>query len=103
MTTPLKRELTWLSAGVLGGLVVMPLLVYATGKLTLGPYSRGGAWRFLADYLRSLAHLEWQALALALAPVGLVVLGRTVRLLRGARQDEDAVADAAPVRREPTL
>lgn len=101
-TTP-KRELTWLTAGLLAGVVVMPLLVYGTGKLTLGPYSRGGAGRFLADYLRSLAHLEWQALALALAPVGLVVLVRAIRLLRVTRQRADTGPAAAPVRREPTL
>ena len=67
----------------------MPLLVYATGKLTLGPYSRGGAGRFLADFLRSLARLEWQALALALAPLALVLAWRVIRALRAPRRAMD--------------
>jgi hypothetical protein len=75
--------------------------------LTLGPYSRGGAGRFLADFLRSLARMEWQALTLALAPVALVLAWRIIRALRPPRPDGGYVdADSAretPVRREPTL
>ncbi len=71
----------------------MPLAVYATGALTLGPYSRGGAWRFLGDFLRSLVRLEWQALTLALVPIVLILAWRVIRAIRGPRAD-DADEDA---------
>ena len=107
MSNGIKRELIWLGVGAFAGLVVLPLLVYATGTLTLGAYSRGGASRFLADFLRSLAGLEWQALVLAAAPIALVLGWRILRAVRAPRpHDEyvDARADRdAPVRREPTL
>jgi len=105
--TTLKRELIWLLAAVLGGIVVLPLLVYATGTVTLGPYSRGGAGRFLSDFLHGLARGEWQAVALALAPILLTLAWRIARALRAAPVDETyeapATRRAASERREPTL
>ena len=104
MSTSVKRELIWLGIALLAGLVLFPLLVYATGMLTLGPYSRGGAGRFLGDFLRSLGQLEWQAVAIAVAPPALI-LGW--RLVRGLRSGEEYVAAepsrGANERREPTL
>jgi hypothetical protein len=107
MSNGSKRELIWLGVAVFAGLVMMPLLVYATGTLTLGPCSRGGAGRFLADFLRSLAGLQWQALVLAAAPITLVLAWRVIRAVR-ARRPGDEYVDAraardASVRREPTL
>ena len=102
-----KRELIWLGVAVFAGLVVMPLIVYATGMLTLGPYSRGGAGRFLADFLRSLAGLQWQAIVLAAPPIALVLAWRVIRAVRAPRPGDEYVdaraARDAPVRREPTL
>lgn len=108
MSNGSKRELIWLGVAVFAGLVVMPLLVYATGMLTLGPYSRGGAGRFLADFLRSLAGLEWQAIVLAAPPIALVLAWRVIRAVRAPRPDDDEYVDApaardVSVRREPTL
>ena len=106
MSKGIKRELIWLGVAMFAGLVVMPLLVYATGMLTLGRYTRGGAGRFLADFLRSLAGLEWQALMLAAAPIALVLAWRIIRAVRTPRTDDYVDAPAAraePVRREPTL
>jgi hypothetical protein len=107
MSDGTKRELIWVGVAVLAGLVVMPLLVYATGMLTLGPYSRGGAGRFLADFLRSLAGLEWQAIVLAAPPIALVLAWRAIRAVRAPRPGDEYVdagaAREASVRREPTL
>lgn len=108
MSNGSKRELIWLGVAVFAGLVVTPLLVYATGMLTLGPYSRGGAGRFLADFLRSLARLEWQAIVLAAPPIALVLAWRVIRAVRAPRPDDDEYVDApaardVSVRREPTL
>jgi len=107
MSNGIKREMIWLGVAAFAGLVVLPLLVYATGLLTLGAYSRGGAGRFLADFLRSLAGREWQALVLAAAPIALVLGWRIIRAVRAPRADDGYVdagaARDAPVRREPTL
>ena len=107
MSKRVKRELIWLGVALSTGLIVLPLLVYATGRLTLGPYSRGGAGRFLADFLHSLARMEWQALSLALAPIALLVAWRIIRALRAPPTDGEyvdaRVARDASVRREPTL
>jgi hypothetical protein len=104
MNTRAKRELIWVLVGFAAGLVGMPLLVYATGRLTLGPYSHGGAARFFGDFLRSLARLEWQALALAVAPIALTLGWRIVRALRAPLEVDDTAAQrTAAVRREPTL
>jgi hypothetical protein len=103
MTTRAKRELIWVLVALAAGLVGMPLLVYGTGLWTLGPYSRGGAARFLGDFLQGVARLEWQALALALPPIALVLAWRIVRALRAPPETDADAERAAPVRREPTL
>ena len=107
MPTTLKRELIWLLAAMLGGIVVLPLLVYATGALTLGPYSRGGAGSFLGDFLHSVVRGEWQALAIAIAPILVILAWRVVRAVRAAPTDDayepPVSGRAAPERREPTL
>jgi hypothetical protein len=103
MPTSLKRDSIWLLAAAIFGLLVLPLLVYFTGTATLGPYSGGGPARFLVDFFRDLARLEWQALTLATVPLVLMFLWRLLRRLR--RRIADAHRrDAAPsTRREPTL
>jgi len=107
MPKSVKRELIWLGVALFTGLIVFPLLVYATGMLTLGPYSRGGAGRFLVDFLRSLVRLEWQALTLAATPIALILAWRVIRALRGHPSGDEyvdpEVARDASVRREPTL
>lgn len=105
MSGNLKRELIWLGVALFAALVALPLLVYATGMLTLGPYSGGGAGRFLADYLRSLVRLEWQAIALAVAPMAAILGWRLVRALRAPPPGDGYVDGGAhpSVRREPTL
>jgi hypothetical protein len=104
MTTSVRQELIWLGIALLVALVVFPLLVYATGMLTLGPYSRGGAGRFLGDFLRSLGRLEWQAVVLAVTPLAATLGWRVVRALRsGERYVAAREAGDAPERREPTL
>lgn len=107
MPKSVKRELIWLGVALLAGLVVFPLLVYGTGMLTLGPYSRGGAGHFLVDFLRSLVRLEWQALTLAAPPIALILAWRVIRALRAPSSGDEyvdpEVARGAAVRREPTL
>jgi hypothetical protein len=103
MSPRVKRELLWVLVAFAAGLIGMPLAVYTTGRWTLGPYSQGGATRFLGDFLQSVARLEWQALALAVAPVALTLGWRIVRALRAPPEDDAEARRGAAVRREPTL
>jgi len=111
MPPSLKRDSIWLLAAAIFGLLLLPLLVYYTGTATLGPYSGGGAGRFLVDFFRDLARLEWQALTLATVPLVLMFLWRLLRKLRQRVADapdyepaDGRRRDTAPgTRREPTL
>jgi hypothetical protein len=76
MRMSLKRDSTWLIVALVFGAVALPLLVYYTGVLTLGPYSQGGPASFYADFLAGLARLRWSAWALLLGPAALVLLWR---------------------------
>ncbi|HEX9772882.1 MAG TPA: hypothetical protein VGA44_05405 [Steroidobacteraceae bacterium] len=107
----MKRDSIWLLAAAIFGLLLLPLLVYYTGAATLGPYSGGGPGRFLVDFFRDLARLEWQALTLATVPLVLMCVWRLLRKFRRRAADaadyEPAAGrgrDATPgTRREPTL
>jgi hypothetical protein len=72
----LRRDLLWLLAALLFGLLVLPFLVHATGVRVLGSYAGGTAGAFLADYFASLAALRWHAWTLALGPPLLVACWR---------------------------
>lgn len=71
-----RRHLPWLLAALAFGAVVLPLLVYFTGSVTLGPYSRGGPGRFLLDFLVDLGRLRAAAWALLAGPAILVLVWR---------------------------
>jgi hypothetical protein len=72
----LRRHSRWLVAALFFGAAVLPFLVYQTGLMTLGPYSRGAAGAFYGDFLASLARLQWSAWALLLGPALCVLLWR---------------------------
>jgi hypothetical protein len=46
----LRRELQIGGCALLAGLLLLPLLIYVTGRLTLGPYGPGGLGAFLKDF-----------------------------------------------------
>lgn len=71
-----RRHLPWLVAALAFGALVLPILVYYTGTVTLGPYARGGPGDFLRDYLADLVRLRGSAWALLLGPAGLVLVWR---------------------------
>ena len=63
------------------GLVVMPCLIFAVGRGTLGPYEHGGVFALWRDFLLGLAHGSQAFWFVALAPYLLVSLLRLLRLL----------------------
>jgi hypothetical protein len=71
----LRRELRYALLGLGVGLVVLPLLIYAAGAATLGPYD-GGLQPFLRKLYGDLAHGSAAAFALVLGPY---VFGQALR------------------------
>lgn len=63
----LRRELRYFAMVAAFGLVVMPLLIYLAGVLTLGPYD-GGLWSFLGALYRAFFTFHASAWLLLLGP-----------------------------------
>ncbi len=80
------HHIRWVLAALLFGAAVLPLLVYATGVKTLGPYSGGGPASFFANFVTDLAHLRPAAWILLAAPAALVLVWR---LLAAYARDDD--------------
>ena len=70
------HHIRWLVAALLFGAAVLPLLVYATGAKTLGPYSGGGPGAFYLDFVADLARLRPAAWTLLAGPAALVLVWR---------------------------
>ena len=77
----LRRELLILGWSLGTGLIVMPILVYVVGVLTLGPYVSGSWWTLFVDLFKGLIRGWWAAWALVLGPLALVCLIRGSRFL----------------------
>lgn len=77
----LRRELNFLAGAFLVGIVLMPLLIYVAGVLTLGPYSSGGLGSFLGDFFLGLVRGWPAAWAIAIGPYAGVMLIRGARLI----------------------
>jgi hypothetical protein len=102
LATHRRRELLWF--GVVGGfgLFVLPLLIYAAGSRTLGPYEGGGLLTFLGVLYGDFVRLHPAAWALMLGPyalfMGLRLITRPLRS-RISRATE-AAGEAVPARPE---
>ena len=78
MSEPWRRDAGWLIAALVGGFFVLPPLVYATGRQTLGAYADGGLAGFLGNFYSGLGALEAAPWALAMGPTVVVALWRTL-------------------------
>ena len=76
-----RRDLFWLLAALLFGLLLLPFLVYYTGSATLGPYSGGGPWSFYRNFWADLVHLKGSAVALAFGPLAITLAWRLLVLV----------------------
>lgn len=88
----LKRHGNWLLAALFFGAAVLPFLVYYTGVLTIGPYSRGGAGAFFADFWGDVLRLRGAAWLLLLGPAILVLLWRLLAAYAWGRSPGDSPA-----------
>lgn len=61
-----RREVLTLTLALAFGVLVLPWLIWIAGALALGPYARGGAFRFIGDFYTALAqgHLAFWLIAL---------------------------------------
>jgi hypothetical protein len=78
----MKRDAAWLLIALFFGVLILPLLVYFTGTLLLGPYAKGGPGAFLAGYLADLASLRWISWTLALGPLVIAAIWRAAVKVR---------------------
>jgi hypothetical protein len=74
------RELLRALACLLIGVIVMPCLIYAVGRLALGPYAHGSVLSLWQDFLRGLARGSQAFWFIAIGPYLLLLL------LRGGRR-----------------
>jgi hypothetical protein len=77
----LRRELFIVLWALATGLIIMPVLVYVVGFLTLGPYASGGWYMLFLDLFKGLWRGWWAAWALILGPLLLVYFIRGIRLV----------------------
>jgi hypothetical protein len=77
----LRRELYLLGGSFLVGFIVLPLLIYLAGMLTLGPYASGGLGAFFADFFGGLFRGWAPAWGVALGPYALVLFVRAIRFI----------------------
>ena len=82
----LLRELLLAALCLILGLVVMPCLIFAAGRASLGAYEHGGVFALWRDFLIGLWHGSEAFWFVALAPYLLVcVLRLLYRLLHNPR------------------
>lgn len=78
----LLRELLLAALCLVLGLVVMPCLIFAVGRASLGPYEHGGVFALWRDFLIGLSHGSEAFWFVALTPYLLLcVLRLLLRLL----------------------
>jgi hypothetical protein len=68
------RRLVIAGAALLSGLILAPWFIFIAGRLTLGPYGKGGPFSLWADFLRGLLELNFAYWFAALGPLLIVTL-----------------------------
>jgi hypothetical protein len=77
----LLRELLLGALCLILGVVVMPCLIFAMGRASLGPYEHGGVFALWRDFLLGLSHGSEAFWFVALAPYLLLCVLRLLRRL----------------------
>jgi hypothetical protein len=78
---PLLRELLLAGLALVFGVLVMPCVIFAVGRASLGPYEHGGVFALWRDFLAGLAHGSQAFWFVAVAPYLLLCVLRLARRL----------------------
>lgn len=62
------RELLLFAACLLAGLLLLPLLIWLFGRMSLGSYANGGPFKLWLDFLGGLGHGELPFWAVVAGP-----------------------------------
>ena len=74
--TSVGRELRLVGIALAVGLFAAPPLIWLTGRSLFGPYADGGMFSLWGDFFGMLAQGSLAAWTVALAPLGLLLIGR---------------------------
>ena len=86
----LRRELLAASICLILGVLVMPCLIFACGRLILGPYAHGNLFALWHDFLQGLGTGSQVCWFIVLGPYALLWLWRAARELLHNRAAPDA-------------
>jgi hypothetical protein len=79
--TTLAAELRWLLLALATGLLLLPGLLWLTGRALLGNYANGGLLALWLDFAKELANGSVAAWILAVSPYALLLAARFALLL----------------------
>ncbi len=80
--TVANHRLVIAGAALLSGVTLAPWFIFIAGRLTLGPYGKGGPLSLWVDFLRGLLELNFAYWFAALGPLLIVTLITVWRKLR---------------------
>ena len=80
-TTIALRELRWLTLAAASGAILLPMLLWISGRILLGRYENGGLIDLWLDFARELGQGGTAAWILLIAPYAFLQIGRLVWLL----------------------
>jgi hypothetical protein len=75
------RELRWLVLAAASGAILLPMLLWISGRILLGRYENGGLIDLWLDFARELGQGGTAAWILLIAPYAFLQVGRLVWLL----------------------
>ncbi len=76
------RELRWLVLAAATGAILLPMLLWISGRILLGSYENGGLIDLWLDFARELGQGGTAAWILLIAPYTFLQVGRLVWLLQ---------------------
>jgi hypothetical protein len=87
--SPVMRELLWLLAAALTGVLLLPPLIYAAGVRTFGAYAAGGARDLMSHFFQGLGQGGLAFWMVAAGPYVFITLARLAGhlLRRGPGQE----------------
>lgn len=76
------NEMRWLALAAAAGAILLPMLLWISGRILLGSYENGGLIDLWLDFARELGQGGTAAWILLIAPYTFLQVGRLVWLLQ---------------------